>query len=230
MDSIAQVSVQEQNREGETLKKLYFATARAPVTALLMVFSLIGYGVAGFLQSVTLIELLTFQPFAIADDGLEFLSPIQALEAGELWRLITPVFLHFSVLHICFNMLWLWILGACLESHRGGFALTGIVLLCGVVSNTSQWLAGGGLFGGMSGVIYALLGYCWLQNRFWPGSLPCVSNGIFVFMVGWLLVCLTGFMGLVGFGQIANAAHVSGLISGLLLALIFRSKRPSAGV
>jgi GlpG protein len=73
----------------------------------------------------------------------------------------------------------------------------------------------------MSGVIYGLLGYCWLSNRRRPGSLPCVSPALFAFMIGWLILCMSGIVTMLGFGQIANTAHVAGLVAGLLAALMW---------
>ena len=82
---------------------------------------------------------------------------------------MTPVFLHFGWLHITFNCLWLWELGALVEQRLGALVLLGLVVLCGAGSNIAQHLwSGPSLFGGMSGVVYALLGFCWIYNMLLP--------------------------------------------------------------
>jgi GlpG protein len=90
------------------------------------------------------------------------------------------------------------------------------------VSNASQYLFGGpGLFGGMSGVVYGLLGFAWVAPLLQPRWRIQPARGIMLFMVGWLLFCMAGFVEVLGFGAIANAAHLGGLLCGALLGGAF---------
>ena len=76
-------------------------------------------------------------------------------------------------------------------------------------------------FGGMSGVIYGLLGYIWIRNLLAPHPLIALPKELIIFMIGWLFVCMTGILDvLLGVG-IANAAHATGLLIGMLLGLVF---------
>jgi GlpG protein len=75
------------------------------------------------------------------------------------------------------------------------------------------------LFGGLSGVIYGLLGYAWLWSRLTGDPTLALPRGLVGFMIGWLLVCMSGLVEALGFGAIANAAHASGLALGMLLGL-----------
>ncbi|MFT4520779.1 MAG: GlpG protein, partial [Halioglobus sp.] len=141
---------------------------------------------------------------------------------GQYWRLVTPVFLHFGWMHIVFNSLWMWDLGEKVESVMGRFNMLMLFLAIAVVSNICQYLFGGpGLFGGMSGVVYGLLGFAWVGPLLQPKWLIQPSKGIMLFMVGWLLLCLLGIIEVLGFGAIANAAHIGGLVSGAVLGGVF---------
>ncbi len=135
------------------------------------------------------------------------------VQHGQIWRLITPIFVHFGLLHILFDMWWLYDLGRAVESRKGHWKLLGIVLLCGVVGNLGQYLWSGADFGGMSGVVYGLLGYLWIKGRLQPHEQLGVQPVIVWFMLGWLVLCMTGMI-----GPIANGAHLMGLITGVLIA------------
>lgn len=133
---------------------------------------------------------------------------------GQVWRLITPIFIHLNILHILFNMLWFKDLGYIIEYKFGRKDLLTLIGISGVLSNLLQYCISGPQFGGMSGVLYAMLGYVWVYKKIhndFDYSLPARDITL---MVGWLLVCLTGFL-----GPIANGAHAGGLFIGMLYAV-----------
>jgi GlpG protein len=84
---------------------------------------------------------------------------------GQVWRLITPIFVHLSFLHILFNMLWFKDLGYLIEHSFGKNFLLVFVLISGLFSNILQYLVSGPQFGGMSGVLYAMLGFVWVFKK-----------------------------------------------------------------
>lgn len=188
-----------------------------PVTLVLLLLSIAGYFLVYWPPLHGVATWLTFTPFSQ--------MPAAGLPAdmqGQYWRWVTPVFLHFSWLHIVFNALWLWELGRKVERVMGRFNMFMLFLAIAVVSNTCQYLFGGaGTFGGMSGVVYGLLGFAWVAPLLQPRWLIQPSAPIMWFMVGWLVLGLLGVVESVGLGSIANAAHVGGLVSGLCLGAIF---------
>lgn len=129
---------------------------------------------------------------------------------GEVWRLLTPILLHFSLLHILFNMMWLLHLGGAIESHEGTPRLGMMVVAMGLVSNLLQYWMAGPMFGGMSGVVYGLFGYTLMRVRFDPASPYELDRMNTVLMIGWFFLCLTGAV-----GNIANWAHAGGLVIGI---------------
>ncbi len=185
----------------------------APLTLLLLVLSIAGYLLVTLDRDFSLVRHISFFDFEQRGRGLLF-----SLPEGQPWRLVTPVFLHFSLLHITFNGLWLWDLGRRVEVMQGTVHLFGLFLIIGVGSNMAQAVfAGVSIFGGMSGVIYGLLGYCWVWSRLRGDDALAVPGPILALMIGWLLFCLAGFSELLGLGAVANAAHVGGLLMGALL-------------
>ena len=97
-----------------------------------------------------------------------------------------------------------------------------MLLVTAAVSNACQhWFSGPVLFGGLSGVVYGLLGFAWVAPLLQPRWPIRPAPAILAFMVGWLLLCMTGVMGVLGAGAVANAAHVGGLVCGGLLGLLF---------
>jgi GlpG protein len=206
-----------------------------PATLILVILSVCGFLLIYLNAPVDWLRQLTFSDFTVVDRRPVFVddgsSPWPALFAsGEYWRLITAIFLHFGWLHIVFNSLWLWELGALMEQRLGSIFLALFVIFTGIGSNYAQFYFGGpSLFGGMSGVVYALLGFCWIYHLIWPWGGFGVPRGIVIFMLVWLVFWMLPFSSsLLGVG-IANAAHLGGLVLGCLvaapLALLHRKRR-----
>ena len=131
--------------------------------------------------------------------------------SGELWRLITPMLIHFGIAHIVFNMMWFFNLGSMIESVHGSGRFALLLLVFAIGSNLAQYMFGGSVyFGGMSGVNYGLIGYVWIRGRFDPGSGLHLDKQSVVLAVVWFFLCLTGWM-----GPIANYAHAGGLVLGM---------------
>jgi GlpG protein len=187
----------------------------APVTLLLVVLSVLGFLLVYLNGPRTWLSILTFLPLEVINQ-----HPAIGSMDGQYWRLVTPVFLHFGWLHIVFNCLWLWDLGGRVEQVLGHFNMFMLFLVIAVVSNVSQYAFGGaGLFGGMSGVVYGLLGFCWVAPHLQPRWLIQPPKSIMILMVGWLLACIAGVVEVLGFGAIANAAHVGGLLCGAVIGI-----------
>jgi GlpG protein len=139
----------------------------------------------------------------------------ELLQSQQWWRLFTPAFLHFGAIHIIFNLIWWWLLGSQLERAFGSVSLAVIFAIAAISSNVAQLLVSGPNFGGLSGVVYALFGYVWwigLLRPQWGMGLP---NNLVYFLLGWLAL---GYFDVL-WVNMANEAHLFGLISGCLMAL-----------
>lgn len=155
--------------------------------------------------------------------ALGFFNPMQSFFAFfvqqpfdylQSWRFITPAFLHFSMLHIVFNLLWWWQLGGIVEIQQGKQRLLILFVFSAIASNLAQYFLVGPYFGGLSGVVYGLVGYCWLYGLLNKQSQVHLPNSMFVFLLGWLVL---GFVDLLP-ANVANYAHLVGLLAGLVLA------------
>jgi GlpG protein len=193
-----------------------YSRPRAPVlTVTLIALSIIASlpALAGSGSALTLL--------LIASPGS---SGFEEILGGQVWRLVTPIFVHFGILHLLFNMMWLWDLGRSIELARGRAFFAVFVLASGVASNVAQYtIAGSPGFGGMSGVVYALLGYVWMQGRFNPSSGIALHPQTVVMMLVWYVLCWTGLM-----GPIANWAHTAGLLIGVAWGSLDRGPRRRA--
>jgi len=130
-------------------------------------------------------------------------------------RLISPAVFHFSWLHLVFNTMWWWQLGGSIEKHLGKGTLINLFLISAIASNVAQFFVSGPNFGGLSGVVYALVGFVWWSGYLAPEKGLSLSKPIVGFMLFWLLL---GFVDLLPI-NIANTAHLVGLISGCLMAV-----------
>lgn len=190
-----------------------------PVVTILIVLSIIGTFLTQTRWGSAYLSFVSFQDFT----ATKFVPLADSLLAGEIWRLLTPVFIHFGLFHVLFNSLWMWDFGRRLESLLGTRHFLLFFILCGIASNIAQFLwSGSAIFGGMSGVVYALVGFIAVRQKIAPHPLIAVPPALIGFMLFWLVLCMTGVVDYFIAGSVANAAHVGGLIAGALYAYITR--------
>lgn len=137
------------------------------------------------------------------------------IRAGQVWRLVTPIFLHGSWLHLIFNMLWLLQLGGAIERLEKSVFFAVFVLTVGVLCNTAQYLVSGPAFMGMSGVVYGMLGYIWMMSKYKAGMTYSIPQQTVTFMLIWLVICVIGLI-----PNVANTQHIVGLAIGVLWGYI----------
>ena len=156
-----------------------------------------------------------YQAMLFASPGV---PPWSQILQGEVWRLVTPIFLHYGFVHLAFNSYMLYQFGSTLERKFGTPWLAAFVLISAVISNVAQYTmalefyqrVGAGVFGGFSGVVYALFGFFWIRGRVdFTGGLFLQPSTVWI-LLGWLVICYTGML-----GPVANEAHLAGLIVGM---------------
>lgn len=162
-------------------------------------------------------NLEALQPFFISwylEGGL------QEVKQGQFWRLVTPIFIHFGLVHLVFNSIMTWQLGEVIERYLGPLRFLGLVLMLSIISNLAQFYTSGPLFGGLSGVLYGLFGYFWIAGKYNPLFRYQINPSAVRLLLGWFALCWFDFFGLLGDIKMANMAHTGGLLMGMLVAYI----------
>lgn len=205
-DFITQQNAQPKQPQGPALWKI-LARQAGIVTFIVFLAVMITALMQWLIAPTVTISQLIFTPRGVPE--LSFSQP---------WRFVSPILLHFSATHLVFNLFWWWYLGGRTELAYGSGILAAVTIITAVVSNYFQWAASGPLFGGLSGVVYGLLGFAMVvawKNPRHPLSLPPF---LLIFMIGWLLLGYTDILWV----NVANEAHAVGLISGIVLGFIIR--------
>jgi GlpG protein len=168
---------------------------------------------------------LALNPIVVENGKAYTYTSLWGIAHGQVWRLVTPIFLHFGLVHLLFNMVFLFRLGGEVEGRRGPWRLLLLVIAVAVPSNLAQYYLGNitddwvihpsPSFGGMSGVLYGLLGYLWMKVRFEPDLGLFVHPSTVLWLMIWFFLCASReFQQFVG--PVANMAHGAGLLAGIL--------------
>ena len=193
---------------GFSVKNIINDAIKAPFTSVVFLLCVAVYTLSLLGLFAPIAQHLLMQPFSVLSENHEW------------WRLLGPAFIHFSALHIIFNLLWWGMLGAKIERTLGVSMLLIVFLVSATISNAAQAIfsdpvqANLYLFGGLSGVVYAVMGFVWWLGWLRPSWGLSLPNSIVGFMLVWLVLGYADILWV----NMANAAHTAGLISGCLLA------------
>jgi GlpG protein len=147
------------------------------------------------------------------------------IRQGEVWRAVTPIFVHFGWLHLLFNMYWLYTFGSRIEGRYVAWRMGLLVLAIAVVSNVLQYEFENHNpnFGGMSGVVYGLFGFTWMKTKYFPASGLYIHPQTVTFLLVWFVLCylssMDQFRNFLPFGNVANTAHAAGLGVGIVVGI-----------
>jgi GlpG protein len=150
------------------------------------------------------------------DGGTSFpanYKELPGIRDGQVWRLVTPAFLHFDPLHLLLDMYMFVMLGGLTERVRGSRTLIGLFFITALVGNVAQLYLTGPAFGGMSGVVSGVFGYMWIKGVMEPESGVALPPHFVFIMIAFLLFATTGVI-----GRIAHGAHFGGLAAGMAVA------------
>src|SRR5436190_12334483 len=228
----AQIKEQEV-KEAESAGRRFFDRSKifksttpygvGPMTLLLIMTCIAVAAITGLGKNLEVLNRLLITTVLQTGHTIEWSRAVPEVMHGEVWRLITPTFVHFNFLHIFFNMIWLFDLGSMVEARESPWKLFGLVIVISVLANFAQLQVSNPFFGGMSGVVYGLLGYVWMKGKFDPASGLYLHPQTVAMMLLWYLACLSRLI-----PGIANTVHTVGLLIGIawgFLSSKYQSRR-----
>ena len=191
----------------QSLQKWQSSFKRLPISWFVVILCFIGYILFSYPVKPA-VFLFTFYT--------EYGTPPQM----QIWRWLTPIFLHAGLMHFIFNALFFWVWGQQIEKQQGRLALLFLVIVAGLGGNLLQVIMTPGMqFVGLSGVVYGVMGYIVAWNYYQPYRQIIIIKALVLFFMAWLLLGVVGVFSLFGM-DIANGAHIGGLLSGLMLGAI----------
>jgi membrane associated rhomboid family serine protease/Tfp pilus assembly protein PilF len=143
---------------------------------------------------------------------------------GQLWRLVTSALPHVNLIHLAFNVYWLWVFGTLLEDTLGRWKTAAILLLFAAGSSAAEYaVAVGGI--GLSGVGYGLFGLLWVLSWKDPRFIAAVDAQTVLLFVAWFFVCIV--LTVTKVMPVGNTAHGAGAGLGVLLgfAMVTRDRQ-----
>ena len=191
---------------------------------IILIASLVTF-LSGFGNLISIIEPFSFLKFEISDSYSRYINfstfENTYLINNEWWRLFAPVFIHFSLIHLVFNCLWIYVLGQQIEKIDGKILFITLIIFSGICGNYAQFISTGpSLFGGLSGCVYGMFGYTMITEFQKSRIIYGLPPAIYIFMIAWLVLGFIGVLSLFGLGNIANFAHLGGLIAGIIMAMV----------
>ena len=191
----------------------YFARSRGRERTPIVSYAILGITVV--------VSFLALQP-----EGSDLLRLLwldkQGLANGEWWRLVSPVLVHGSILHLAFNMYFLYLVGPLVEQVYGSTRFLLLYLLTAATASLASYLIGGpGPSVGASGALFGLCGVLLVGRVLHRPVLQGQQRALMSQLGGLVVINLVlgfGFNSLGG--NIDNFAHLGGLAGGLWLGLL----------
>jgi len=181
-------------------------------------------------QSGGLVDHLWFAAPAAVRTEMQVRAPMWTnVLRGEVWRLVTPIFIHGDWIHLIMNVLVLYTFGGQIENRRGTLYLAGLALVLAVTSNLGQAVEATlrehfSRFGGLSGVGYGLFGYLLVKTKYDNREGYLLSPVTSFILLLFFFLCIGGAFPPLNsvlpesLTHVANSAHAVGLIVGAALA------------
>jgi rhomboid protease GluP len=144
---------------------------------------------------------------------------------GEIWRFVTPIFLHFGLLHIAFNSYAIWIVGPQVEKLYGSSRFFFLYVMTGIAGvAASYWYHPDTPSAGASGAVFGLFGVLLVFSLKYRSTIPA----FFSKALGKGILLTVGINLVIGYmiPQVDNSAHLGGLIAGGLLAVVVPFQKP----
>lgn len=144
------------------------------------------------------------------------------IRQGGIYRLLSSIFIHANIMHLICNMYALYVIGPQLESYLGRFKYLIIYLVSGITGNLLSMTFSSGVSVGASGAIFGLFGALLYFGYHYRVYLGTVLKSQLIPLI--ILNLIIGFM----IPNIDNAAHIGGLVGGVLMTIALGVKYKSS--
>jgi len=145
-------------------------------------------------------------------------SLLNLLDNFQYWRLITPVFIHFTLIHLLSNLFLFWYFAKSINAYSQTIFLL-LFTLSALLSNAAEFIIVDERFGGISGVNFALFGFIFIYHQFKPQDQLFINLEFSIMVFVYLLLTATDWI-----GDYSFVSHLSGLLVGLVFGLIFAKR------
>lgn len=156
-----------------------------------------------------------------------------SIAMGQWWRFITPIFLHFGIIHFLLNNFALKVVGESIEEAVGAGSFVGIYLISGIFGNIASSYFNIGIGAGASGAIFGLIGSGLIFEQLilrhqgskkWYGPFTAVAaaNYALAFLFNMISALFPNFN-----VAIDNAAHSGGMLAGMTLTYALLCIKPN---
>ncbi len=189
----------------------YFARSRGRERTPIVSYAILGVTVV--------VSFLGLQPEG--RDLLRLLELDRGLGNGEWWRLVSPVLVHGSLLHLAFNMYFLYLVGPLVEQVYGSARFLLLYVLTAATASVASFLLGPGPSVGASGALFGLCGVLLVGRMLHRPVLGGQQRALMSQLGGLVVINLVFGFGFNSIGgNIDNFAHLGGLAGGLWLGLL----------
>ncbi|CZQ83178.1 Hypothetical protein Tpal_409 [Trichococcus palustris] len=147
-----------------------------------------------------------------------------AIVNGEVWRLITPIFIHIGFTHLLVNSITLYYLGTQMEIIYGSLRFALIYLLSGLMGNIMSFAFSDAVSAGASTSLFGLFAAAIVLGRAYPHNYA-IQQMARNFTVLIVLNFAVGFFS----SAIDNFGHLGGALGGVLAALFIADPNVSRG-
>jgi len=149
-----------------------------------------------------------------------FVLNSKAIDSFQIWRFVSAIFLHGSLVHLIYNLFALLLFGFILEKLIGSRRFLILFLVSGVIANVVAVNFYNSSLGA-SGAIYGILGAIVILR---PMMLVWAFGLMMPMFIAGILWVVGDIMGVFGFGNegVGNIAHLGGIFVGLLYGLVLR--------
>ena len=198
-----------------------------PLTWILLLVNVALFVAAWVFGETVLHEEFNFQTWNLNVGQLAFYTgmkiPNHVFEQEQWWRLISSAFVHMDITHILFNGYGLYVVGPLIERFYGKSRFIVLYFGTAILSALASLFLNDAVSGGASGALYGLVGAMLVLGYKYRKQLPeRISRALTRGMLPWVIFGIG--IGFFDFLPMDNAAHIGGLLSGALLALIMKSK------